>query len=105
VTFAHDTRLFLIHDLSKTGEWQDATERRGPKKGGIFCEVTSVSGLYNGAAEVPQTFDERYFSVLLLAPYSKRLDRHLHVRLSYPVGVSKEFLREFTIAINRFDAY
>ena len=105
ITFDHDTRLFLIHDPLKTGEWQDATERRGPKKGGVFCEIVSESGIYNGAAVVPQTFDERYFSVLLLAPYSKRLDRHLHVRLSYPVGASKEFLREFTEAINRFNAY
>ena len=105
ITFDHDTRLFLIHYPLKTGEWQDAVERRGPKKGGVFCEIVSESGIYNGAAVVPQTFDERYFSVLLLAPYSKRTDCHLHVRLSYPAGVSKEFLREFTEAINRFNAY
>ncbi len=105
VTFDYDTRLFLIHEPLKTGEWQDATEQHGPKKDGVFCEIVSESGIYSGAAEVPQTFDKRYFSVLLLVPYSKRLDRHLHVRLSYPADASKDFLREFTEAINRFNDY
>ncbi len=105
VTFDHATRLFMIHAPLKNGEWQDATEQRGPKKGGVYCEIVPQSGSYRGAAVVPQTFDERYFTVLLLAPYSKRLDRHLHVRLSYPGDASKEFLREFTETINRFNDY
>lgn len=104
-TFDHDTRLFMIHEAFKTGEWQDAREQRGPKKGGIYCEIASESGPYHGAAVVPQTFDKHYFNVLLLAPYSKRLDRHLHVRLSYPADASKEFLRDFTEAINQFNEY
>lgn len=105
MTFEHDTRIFLIHDAFKTGEWQDATEQRGPKKSGIYCQIVAQSGPYKGAAAVPQTFDKRYFSVLLLAPYSKRLNHHLHVRLSYPAGASKEFLQEFAEAINTFEGY
>ena len=103
--FDANTRLFMIHEPLKTGEWQDAREQRGPKRGGIYCEIVSESGPYLGAAVVPQTFDKRYFTVLLLAPYSKRLDRHLHVLLSYPGDATKDFLREFTEAVNRFEGY
>lgn len=105
ITFDYNTRLFKIHEPSKIGEWQDASEERGPKRGGIFCEIVSEAGVYNGQAEVPQTFDKGYFRVLLLAPYSKRLDRHLHVLLSYPADTSKDFLREFTEAINTFNGF
>lgn len=105
VTFDHDTRLFLIHEPLKTGEWQDATEQRGPKKGGVYCKIVSEKGIYSGAAEVPQTFDKHYFTVLLLAPYSKRLDCHLHVLLLYPSDASKQFLRDFADAINKFSAH
>ena len=105
LTFDWNTQLFKIHEPTKTGEWQDATEQRGPKRGGVFCEIVSEAGVYNGQAEVPQTFDKGYFRVLLLAPYSKRLDRHLHVLLSYPADASKDFLREFTEAVNQFNAF
>lgn len=44
VTFEHDTRLFSIHEPLKTGEWQDAREQRGPKRGGIYCEIISGTG-------------------------------------------------------------
>jgi hypothetical protein len=105
VTFDHDTRLFMIHEALKTGEWQEAREQRGPKKAGVYCEIVSESGPYNGAAVVPQAFNKHYFTVLLLAPYSRRLDRHLHVLLSYPADASKEFLREFTDTVNKFNDY
>jgi hypothetical protein len=105
VIFDHETRLFMIHEPLKTGDWQDAREERGPKKGGIYCEIASERGAYKGAAVVPQTFDTRYFTVLILAPYSRRLDRHLHVRLSYPADASREFVREFTETASRFNDY
>lgn len=99
------TRIFMIHHPLKTGEWQDASEQRGPQKGGIYCEIIAQPGPYQGAAVVPQTFDEHYFSLLLLAPYNKRLDQHLHVRLSYPADVNKEFLKTFREAVGRFGEY
>jgi hypothetical protein len=103
--FEHRTQVFMIHEPLKTGEWQEAREQRGPRKGGIYCEIVPTSGPYVGAAAVPQTFDKRYFRLLLLAPYSKRLDQHLYVRLSYPADASNEFLREFTEVIKNFSAY
>jgi hypothetical protein len=94
--FEHDTRIFIVHEPLKTGEWQDPWETRGPKPGGILCDITLQAGRYQGAAVVPQTFDKRYFKMLMMAPYSAKADRHLLVHLSYPANVTSEFLKEFT---------
>ena len=102
IRFESDTRVFSIHHPTKTGEWQDASPTRGPNRGGILCEILLAKGRFQGAAAVPQTFDEKYFKVLLLAPYSTRRDAHLIVRLSFPDGTSKEFLRRFTELVNAF---
>jgi hypothetical protein len=103
--FEHDTRMFIVHEPLKTGEWQDPWETRGPKRGGILCDVTLQEGRYQGAAVVPQTFDKRYFQVLLMAPYNPKQDRHLQVHLSYPGNVKPEFLKEFTDLVNAYSTY
>ncbi len=99
----YKTRIFLVHERTKIGEWQDAVEERGPNRGGIFCEIVPQEGPYDGQAAVPQVFDKRYFKVLLLAPYSKRLNRHLHILLSYPDGTPDAFLKQFKEAVGRFE--
>jgi hypothetical protein len=103
--FEHNTRTFIVHEPLKTGEWQDPWETRGPQPGGILCEIVLQAGRYQGAAVVPQTFDKRYFKVLLLAPYSAKHDRHLSIQLSYPANVNSEFLKEFTDLANDFPQY
>jgi hypothetical protein len=103
--FEHDTRIFIVHEPLKTGEWQDPWETRGPKRGGILCDITLQEGRYQGAAVVPQTFDKRYFQLLLMAPYSVKHDRHLIVHLSYPGNVKPEFLKEFTDLVNACSTY
>ncbi len=54
---------------------------------------------------VPQTFDNRYFRLLLMAPYSRQSDAHLYVHLAYPGNVSPDFLKEFTGLVNEFERY
>jgi hypothetical protein len=103
IHFEHDTRIFIVHEPTKSGEWQDPWETRGPKPGGILCDMSFQKGPYQGAAVVPQTFDKRYFKVLLLAPYSARRDAHLLIHLSYPGNTSGEFLKEFTRLVNDFE--
>ena len=103
--FEHDTRIFIVHEPTKTGEWQDPWETRGPKPRGVLCDITLLEGRYQGAAVVPQTFDKRYFSVLLMAPYSAKHDCHVIVHLSYPGNVSGEFLKEFTALVNDFEKH
>lgn len=105
IHFEHDTRVFIVHEALKTGEWQDPWETRGPKPGGILCDITLQDGQYQGAAVVPQTFDKRYFKVLLMAPYSAKRDVHLYVHLSYPRNVSDDFLKQFTELVNDFEKY
>src|ERR1039458_6677961 len=82
IHFEQETRIFIVHEPLMTGEWQDPWEERGPMRGGILCDITLQKGKYQGQAEVPQTFDKRYFKVLLLVGYSAKEDVHVHVLLS-----------------------
>src|SRR5215471_6760267 len=102
IHFEHDTWVFIVHEPLKTGEWQDPWETRGPKPGGILCDIELQKGKYEGAAVVPQTFDKRYFKLLVMAPYSPKQDVHLYIHLSYPANVSVDFLKQFTELANNF---
>jgi hypothetical protein len=95
IQFVHDTRTFLIHTALKTGEWQEAREVRGPKRRGILCSIRLREGRYDGAAVLPQTFDERYFQTLVMAVPSPDQAFYLYVHLSYPDTVSSAFLKDF----------
>jgi len=103
--FESDTRVFIVHEPLRTGEWQDPWQTRGPKPGGILCEMSLRKGRYMGAAVVPQTFDKRYFRLLVIAPYSVKHDAHLYVHLSYPGNVGPDFLTEFTGLVNDFERH
>ncbi|WP_020474865.1 hypothetical protein [Zavarzinella formosa] len=105
ISFSFNTRQFMIHEPHLTGEWQDAYERAGPQKGGIMGELELRDGGYGGQAVVPHAFDVRYFTTLLLAPYSKKLDQHIYVHFDYPSDVSKKFVEEFAELMKNFDQY
>ena len=95
IHFEFNTRKYMIHEPLLTGEWQDAHEELGPQKGGIYGDIELRPGEYGGMAAVPQSFDKRYFTLFLMAPYSKKLDYHLYIHLKYPRDATKEFLKEF----------
>src|SRR5439155_4902583 len=59
IEFDFNTRKFWIHDPHLNGEWQDAHEEVGPRKGGITGLLELRDGPYGGMAVVPQTFDKR----------------------------------------------
>jgi len=101
----NNIRAFIVHEPLRTGEWQDPRETRGPKLGGILCDIALRKGPYQGAAMVPQTFDKRYFRLLIMAPYSRKHDAHLYVHLAYPGNVNSEFLREFTGLVTDFERH
>jgi hypothetical protein len=54
---------------------------------------------------VPQAFDKRYFTLLVMAPYSDARDAHLYTHLLYPADVSRVFVSEFTDLVTRFTEY
>ena len=105
IHFEHETRIFIVHEPLRTGEWQDPWPERGPQRGGILCDLTLQKGKYPGAAAVPQTFDKRYFKLLVMAPYSSKRDVHLYVHLSFPADVKSDFLKEFTALVDDFEKY
>lgn len=105
IAFEFNTRTFMIHHALKTGEWQDARQEKGPQKGGILCEMELHAGKWAGAAVVPQTFDYRYFKVLLLAPYSNKYDCCLVVRLIFPSDARSDFIEALAKLSNDFEKY
>jgi len=105
IRFECDTRTFMVRERNMSGQWQNPSAERGPKAGGILCEIVIEKGQYQGQAVAPQTFDKRYFKVLLLAPYSNKKDVHLEVHLAYPKNVTEPFLKQFTDWVNAFDRY
>lgn len=107
IHLGHDTRVrvFIVHEPTMTGEWQDPWETRGPEPGGILCDLTLLKGPYQGQAVVPQTSDKRYFKVWLAAPETSRRDWHLAVHLSYPRDAGDDFLKQFMELINGFERY
>ncbi|HKX27088.1 MAG TPA: hypothetical protein VJ302_05280 [Blastocatellia bacterium] len=105
IHFEHNTRIYMIHHRTRRGEWTDASEEQGPKRGGILCDISLQKGEYQGPLVYPQTFDERYFKVLRMAPYLPKHDVRLEVRLSYPEDVNEDFLEKFTKLIDDFPKY
>lgn len=101
----YNTRKFMIHEPLLTGEWQDAHEEPGPQKGGIYGDIELRAGEYGGMAALPQSFDKRYFTLFVTAPYSKKLDRHLDIHLKYPRDVPKDFLKEFERLVGGFEKH
>jgi hypothetical protein len=93
----------MIHEATKTGEWQDAAEQVGPQKGGICGDAVVEPGRFEGAALVPQAFDKRYFIEWMAAPYSEKLNRHLLVHLKVPKDAPQEFVKEFAELVATFE--
>jgi hypothetical protein len=103
IHFEYKTRVFLVHEALKTGEWQDPIEELGPQKGGIVGDIELREGPNISQAVVPQSFDKRYFVVLLLAPSSEQLNVHLHVLIKYPPGLTGNFLQDIKDLLYHFE--
>jgi hypothetical protein len=105
IHFEFNTRKFMIHEPTLTGEWQDAREEVGPQKGGIYGDIALRPGEYQGMAAVPQSVDKRYFTLWVTAPHSRKLDHHLYIHLKYPRDVPKDFLKEFERLVDGFEKH
>jgi hypothetical protein len=106
IHFEFNTRKFMIHELTRLGDqWQDAREEPGPQPGGIHGDIQLRQGEYGGPLLLPLTFDKRYFKLYYAAPYSKKLDRSLHIHLKYPGKVSEAFLKDFMRLTDQFETH
>lgn len=77
-----------------------------PLSGGIFGEVSLVSGAYDGAdkALLPSDAVEGDSAVLVMAPLSRSRNAHLWTRLVYPTDVPADFKERFKNTIKSFNA-
>jgi ribosomal protein L7/L12 len=106
IHFEHDTRIFLVHHQSKTGEWEEARPERGPKAGGVHCDIHLGPG-QNPSARAPGPHDMHYYVEHLYAPYSAKHDHHLRVVLRLPARgrepAPTAFIAELEKVMARFD--
>ena len=70
-----------------------------------MCDIEIREGQWEGAAVVPQSFDKRYFTTLLMAPHSEKLNAHLVVSVKYPQNVADGFLNDLSQLLNQFDTH
>jgi len=82
------------------------TTARGPKKGGIMCDVYFQKGQYLGQLLIPDggyLMDKKAYKELFMAPYSAKLDAHFYLCLRYPPDASGDFLKEFDAIMKDFE--
>jgi hypothetical protein len=80
----HGTMIFSVHRRSKTGEVSPDLDRvEGPNFKGFMLRVSLGKGKYEGAAQVPQTLKEPYYSVFIDAPPTADRMNHYQVSFSY----------------------
>jgi len=75
-----------------------------PDFGGVMCEIDLKPGPYSGKVRLPQQYNEHnFYSVILMAPYSKALNAHLYTKLLYPSDTPQDFTDRFKELLNEFD--
>jgi hypothetical protein len=78
------TMIFSVHRRSKTGEVYPELDRvEGPNFKGFMLRISLNKGKYEGAAQVPQTLKEPYYSVYIDAPSTGDRMNHYQVSFSY----------------------
>jgi hypothetical protein len=80
----HATMIFTLHNRSKTGEISQHTyQAEGPNHKGFIVTVWRDEGPYEGAAVMPQTMEEPYYSTFIDAVPTEDRRGHLRVGFSY----------------------
>lgn len=75
-----------------------------PDFGGLACDIELKPGRYSGRTRLPQQYNEyNFYSVILMAPYSKALNAHLYTKLLYPSDTPQQFQDQFKDLMNEYD--
>jgi hypothetical protein len=101
----HNTRVFLIHYPTKTGEWQEASEVSGPRLGGIFLALGVRDGDYAGPAFLPMTTDRCYFSEYVTVFYSESIDAYVHLTLRYLNEYPSHMMSDIEVLLSNFELW
>lgn len=79
---------------------------QGPDWGGILFDMDLKDGQYSGVHAVPKKFNEySYYHVMLYAPFSTKLNKHLETRIAYPFDVPPDFLKRFVSLVENFEQH
>lgn len=108
IHFEFSAYPILMRYRNKDGSWQKPVEVRGPYVGGIWCDMTLAKGRYEGDvadAEKGVTEMGPDFYSRLVAPYSKQRDKSMTVKLRFPGGTPREFLKAFDELVQGFEQY
>lgn len=77
---------------------------QAPDFGGLACDIELKPGKYSGRTRLPQQYNEyNFYSVILMAPYSKALNAHLYTKLLYPSDTPQQFQDQFKDLMNEYD--
>ena len=108
IHFQYNTMICVTRSRDRDGQLHVVGKVRGPYVGGIWCDMALVKGRYAGdVADAERGFTRPgpdFFS-RVIAPYSKKLDRHLRVTLRFPGDTSPEFLKRFDELVKDFENY
>jgi hypothetical protein len=111
VHIEYEVTSFKFPPAELTGKHENPIQR-GPKKGGVQCDIYLEKGEYRGQLALfprgngqfrPYIIDRKAFKQLLLAPFSRKRDAHLWISLSYPPDTSETFLKEFRELATEFE--
>jgi hypothetical protein len=105
IEIEHDAQMFMVHLPTKTGEWQEASPIKGPRRGGVVMIISIRDGEWQGAAVLPQSFDHCYFVDHVSLYHSETLDAHAHVSLRYEGAYPSDLMTELARPLSELDRH
>jgi hypothetical protein len=99
-----ETMMFTLHRRNKAGEvFPDTYQEEGPNWKGFMLRITLHDGKYQGAAVVPQTLQQPYFSTYIDASAAEQKDKHYFVAFSYGSRLDENLKKAIFEAIPKTD--
>jgi len=99
---SENVMTYMIHTVDKTGSISEkAHEENGPKHNGFLLRIQVVEGIYQGAADLPQTLKGPYWDSEVFIVNLMKRKAYLHVKFSFGKQISKEFVEKIIEIIKK----